>query len=78
MDSFASQGVHTGRDYTPKEWEKNIRRMLGQGLSISTVYRSPTRPFILFDEDGNINVEDFKLNIGVYMYNENLLEFILG
>ena len=70
MDSFASQGVHTGRDYTPKEWEKILEECWDKGYLFQQFIDPPTRPFILFDEDGNINVEDFKLNIGVYMYNE--------
>lgn len=70
MDSFASQGVHTGRDYAAEEWVKILEDCWGKNYLFQQFIDPPTRPFVLFDEEGNIDVEDFKLNIGVYMYNE--------
>lgn len=69
MDSFASQGVHAGRDYTPMEWEEILKQSWDKDYLFQEFIEPPTRPFILFDKDGNMDVEDFKLNIGVYMYN---------
>lgn len=69
MDSFASQGVYAGRDYNEKEWEDILKSAWNKDYLFQEFIEPPTQLFILFDEDGNIDVKDFKLNIGIYMYN---------
>ena len=68
IDSYASQGVHAGRDYSQEEWEEILREAWNKDYLFQEFIDPFTRPFVQF-EDGELRVWDFKLNIGVYMYN---------
>ncbi|SDX33369.1 circularly permuted type 2 ATP-grasp protein [Tepidimicrobium xylanilyticum] len=68
IDSYASQGVHAGRDYTQEEWEEILKDSWNKDYLFQEFIAPYTRPFVQF-EDGELKVRDFKLNIGVYMYN---------
>ncbi len=68
VDSFASQGVNAGRDFSYEEWERILRECWNMDYLYQEFIDPYTRPFVQF-EDGEVKVRDFKLNIGVYMYN---------
>lgn len=68
IDSFASQGVNAGRDFSTEEWRVIIEECWDKDYLFQEFIESPTRPFIQF-KDRDILVNDFKMNIGVYMYN---------
>lgn len=69
-DSFASQGVSAGRDFSQEQWEKIIKDCWNKDYLFQEFIEPSTRPFIQFDEKGGLSVQDFNMNIGVYMYNE--------
>lgn len=69
-DSFASQGVSAGRDFSQEQWEKIIEDCWNKDYLFQEFIEPSTRPFIQFDEKGGLSVQDFNMNIGVYMYNE--------
>jgi len=69
VDSFASQGVYAGRDYSKEEWKSILNKAWNEDYLFQEFIEPPVEAFILFDESGNISIEEFKLNIGVYMYN---------
>ena len=69
-DSFASQGVSAGRDFSQEQWEKIIKDCWNKDYLFQEFIEPSTRPFIQFDEKGGLSVKDFNMNIGVYMYNE--------
>lgn len=69
IDSFASQGVNTGRDFDQEGWEKLAGDCWEKGFLYQEFIDPYTRPFVQFEE-GQLKVRDFKLNIGVIMYNE--------
>ncbi len=68
-DSFASQGVNTGRDFSQKEWELLVKECWENDYIYQEFIDPYTRPFVVFEE-GDLKVKDFKLNIGIHMYNE--------
>lgn len=68
IDSFASQGVNAGRDFSYEKWEKVLTKCWNKDYLFQEFIDPYTRPFVQF-EDGELKVRDFKLNIGVYMYN---------
>lgn len=68
MDSFASQGVSAGRDFSQEEWEKIIEKCWNKDYLFQEFMEPSKRPFVEFDGKGNLKVEDFNMNIGVYMY----------
>lgn len=68
MDSFASQGVSAGIDFSQIEWEKVIKKCWNKDYLFQEFMEPSTRPFIQFDEKGNLDTQDFNMNIGVYMY----------
>lgn len=70
IDSFASQGVNTGRDFDQEEWAEILRDCWEKGFLYQEFIDPYTRSFVQFEEDGDLKVKDFKLNIGVTMYNE--------
>lgn len=70
IDSFASQGVNTGRDFDQEGWKKIVRNCWKKGFLYQEFIDPYTRPFVQFEENGELKVKDFKLNIGVTMYNE--------
>lgn len=69
IDSFASQGVNAGRDFSEEEWNDILIKCWNKDYLVQEFIDPYTRPFVQF-EDGKLKVRDFKLNIGVYMYNE--------
>ncbi|MCF6466081.1 circularly permuted type 2 ATP-grasp protein [Clostridium sp. Cult2] len=69
IDSFASKGVNAGRDFSFDEWKEILTNCWNKDYLFQEFIDPFTRPFIQF-EDGKPKVRDFKLNIGVYMYNE--------
>ncbi|MBU5293040.1 circularly permuted type 2 ATP-grasp protein [Anaerosalibacter bizertensis] len=69
IDSFASQGVNAGRDFSEEEWNDILIKCWNKDYLVQEFIDPYTRPFVQF-EDGKLKVKDFKLNIGVYMYNE--------
>src|SRR5699024_10219989 len=69
LDSFASQGVSTGRDYDQEEWEGVLEKCWNGNYLFQEFIDPYTRPFIQFDGEGELLVGDFNMNIGVYMYN---------
>lgn len=68
IDSFASQGVNAGRDFSYEKWEEVLTKCWNKDYLFQEFIDPYTRPFVQF-EDGELKVRDFKLNIGVYMYN---------
>lgn len=72
IDSFASQGVNTGRDFTQEGWEVLARECFENGFLYQEFIDPYTRPFIQFEEEG-LTVKEFNLNVGVYMYNEKVV-----
>lgn len=68
IDSFASQGVNAGRDFSIDEWQEILTNCWNRDYLFQEFIDPYTRPFVQF-EDGEPKVRDFKLNIGVYMYN---------
>ena len=69
IDSFASQGVNAGRDFSKEEWKDILVECWNENYLFQEFIDPFTRPFVQF-ENGKLKVRDFKLNIGVYMYNE--------
>ncbi len=69
IDSFASQGVSAGRDFSNEEWEEILTKCWNKDYLFQEFIDPFTRPFVQF-EDGELKVRDFNLNIGVLMYNE--------
>ncbi|NMB27362.1 MAG: glutathionylspermidine synthase family protein [Tissierellia bacterium] len=69
VDSFASQGVYAGVDLTQDEWKEVLGKSWNQDCLFQEFIQPPVRPFVQFKK-GGLKIEDFKLNIGAFMYNE--------
>ncbi|NLJ79002.1 MAG: glutathionylspermidine synthase family protein [Tissierellia bacterium] len=69
MDSFASQGVHSGRDFTQEEWAEVIEDCWDRDYLFQEFIEPSKGPFVQFDDGGDLSIGDFNINIGVYMYN---------
>lgn len=69
MDSFASQGVYAGVDFTGEEWKDILEKSWDENYLFQEFITPYTRPFVEFENE-KLQVADYNLNIGVYMYNE--------
>lgn len=70
MDMNASQGVYTGRDLSQEEWEENLERDFDKNFIYQEFVPHKTIPFVNFDEDGNVFVEELANTLGIFAYNE--------
>ena len=70
LDSFASQGVHAGRDYSQTEWEDLLEKSWNDEYLYQEFIDPYTRKFVEFEDDGSIRTDEFNMNVGVYMYDE--------
>lgn len=69
MDSYASQGVNAGKDFSYEEWKEVLTNCWNRDYLFQEFIDPYIRPFVQF-ENGELKVRDFKLNIGIYMYNQ--------
>lgn len=70
IDSFASQGVYAGRDYSQKDWEDILDDCWEEEYLYQEFIDPYKRKFVEFKEDGKAVVDEFNMNVGVYMYDE--------
>lgn len=70
IDSFASQGVYAGRDYPIEEWEELLRDSWEKEYLYQEFIDPYRRKFAQFTETGDLKIEEFNMNVGVYMYDE--------
>ncbi len=70
MDMNASQGIYTGMDLSQEEWEKNLERDFDQNFIYQEYVPHKTVPFLDFDEEGNVFVEEMGNTLGLFGYNE--------
>ena len=69
IDSFASQGVYAGIDATQEQWKEILANSWNRDYLFQEFIDPPIRSFVQFEE-GRLKIEDLKLNIGAFMYNE--------
>ncbi len=71
IDSFASQGVFAGRDYSKEEWQEKLDYAWDNEYLCQEFIDPYKREFVEFDQEGKMKVNDFNMNVGVYIYNES-------
>lgn len=75
MDKNASTGVYTGLDLSQEEWEERLERDFDNYTIYQEFIEGYTTPFVVFDEEGNVEVKDLRNNIGMFSYGEKLQGF---
>lgn len=74
IDSYASHGIVTGRDYSDiSEYEKVLRELLNTGYIYQEYYVMDPLKFVEFDKNGKLTVDKFGAVVGMFIYNEKFV-----
>ncbi|HHX68389.1 MAG: glutathionylspermidine synthase [Miniphocaeibacter sp.] len=73
IDDYASHGIYTGRDHKQEEFEKILRKILATGYIYQEYYDMDPVHFVEFNKDGKIEVNDFGVVLGMFIYNEKFI-----
>lgn len=72
MDKNASTGVYTGLDFSQEEWEEKLKEDFDKDTIYQEFVKDMTIPFVDFDENGKVIVEDLTNTVGIFSYNEKV------
>ena len=73
MDSYASQGIYTGREHSKEEYEKILRDILGKNYIYQEYYDMDPLKFVEFDNKGELHVGEFGVVLGMFIYDEEFV-----
>lgn len=69
MDLNASQGVFPGRDFEQEEWESKLKEVWNKDYLYQEYIDPYVRNHVVIYDD-NIEIEEFKSIVGLFIYNE--------
>ncbi|MDD3839051.1 MAG: glutathionylspermidine synthase family protein [Clostridia bacterium] len=70
QDRYAGKGVYLGRDYSEYEWKNIIYDAKYKGEYILQEFYQPGQgDFVVFDDEGNLEIQPYNYILGLYMYN---------
>lgn len=72
MDKNASTGVYTGLDFSQEEWEEKLREDFDNETIYQEFVTDMKIPFVDFDENGKVFVEELTNTVGIFSYNEKV------
>ena len=70
FDSYASDGVYAGREYTDEEWKKIIDDAYQNDYIYQEYVDMSKVEIVEFDQEGKLSVGSFSLVMGMFIYNE--------
>ncbi len=73
MDSYASKGIYTGREHGKEEYEKILKGILNKGYIYQEYYDMEPLKFVEFDSQGKLQVSDFGVVLGMFIYDEKFV-----
>lgn len=70
MDRNASTGVYAGLDFSEEEWEQKLKEDFNKDTIYQEFVKDMKIPFVEFDDQGNLSVEEYTNTTGLFSYNE--------